>query len=204
VSVSNETVAGLLARIASAGSEAGGGAAAALTAATAAALIAMVGGIATRHAPEESGPREIAGEADALRQRLIALIGLDVDAYRRVLEARRDTAAPRAAAIRDALVRATEVPLEVATASARLLEHCVALLASARPGTRSDLGVAGLLAAAALDAAALTARANLQALAAPPFVADAGAQLDRLLQHGGALRARLSQAFEGRYERSHA
>ena len=170
----------------------------------AAALIAMVGGIATRHAPEESGPRKIAGEADALRQRLIALIGLDVDAYRRVLEARRDTAAPRAAAIRDALVRATEVPLEVATASARLLEHCVALLAPARPGTRSDLGVAGLLAAAALAAAALTARTNLQAIEAQPFVADTGAQIDRLLQHGGALRARLSQAFEGRYERSHA
>ena len=202
--MATETVAGLLARIASAGPAAGGGAAAALTAATAAALVAMVGGIAAGHAPEESAPREIAGEADALRQRLTALIGLDVDAYRRVLEARRRTAAPRAAAIRDALVGATEVPLEVATASARLLEHCVALLASARPGTRSDLGVAGLLAAAALDAAALTARANLRALEAQPFVANAGGQLDRLLQHGGALRARLSQALEGRYERSHA
>jgi formiminotetrahydrofolate cyclodeaminase len=204
VSVSNETVEGLLARIASAGPEAGGGAAAALTAATAAALITMVGGIAARHAPEESGLREIAGEADALRQRLIALIGLDVKAYRRVLEARRDTTAPQAGAIRDALVGATEVPLEVATASTRLLEHCVALLALARPSTRSDLGVAGLLAAAALDAAALTVRTNLQALATQPFVADAGEQVERLLQHGGALRARLSKALEERYERSHA
>lgn len=203
MSVSTETVSGLLARIASTGPEAGGGAAAALTAATAAALVAMVGGIATRHAPEESGLREIAGEADALRQRLTDLIGFDVDAYRRVLEARRLTAEPRAAAIRDALVGATEVPLEVATASARLLEHCVALLAPARSSTRSDLGVAGLLAAAALEAAALTARTNLRALEAHPFVADAGAQLDRLLRHGGALRARLSQALEGRYERSH-
>jgi formiminotetrahydrofolate cyclodeaminase len=204
VSVATETVEGLLARIAGAGPEAGGGAAAALTAATAAALVAMVSGIATRYAPEESGPREIAGEAEALRQRLIALIGLDVSAYRRVLEARRDTTESRAVAVRDALVGATEVPLEVATASARLLEHCVALLAPARPGTRSDLRVAGLLAAAALDAAALTARTNLQALEAHPFVVDAGAQLDRLLQHGGALRARLSQSLEGRYERSHA
>ena len=151
----------------------------------------MVGGIAASHAPEAPGPREIAGEADALRRRLTVLIDLDVDAYRRVLDARRHAAETRAAAIRDALVGATEIPLEVATASARLLEHCVALLAPARPSTRADLGVAGLLATAALEAAALTARANLRALETEAFVADAGAQLDRLLQHGGALSARL-------------
>ena len=204
MSVSNETVSGLLARIASAAPEGGGGAAAALTAATAAALVAMVGGIATRHAPEELELREITAEADALRQRLTALIGLDVEAYRRVLEARCHTAAPRASAIRDAMVGATEVPLEVAAASARLLEHCVALLAPARPSTRSDLGVAGLLAAAALDAAALTARTNLRALEAQPFVADAGGRLERLLERGGALRARLSRASAGPSERGEA
>jgi len=109
MSTESETVEGLLARLASASPAAGGGAAAALTASMAAALVAMVGGIAARHTVEDAGPRAIVGEADALRHQLTALIGLDVDAYRRVLEARRRTDGTRAVGVRDALVRATEV-----------------------------------------------------------------------------------------------
>jgi formiminotetrahydrofolate cyclodeaminase len=183
---SGETVDGLLDRIASARPEGGGGAASALTAATAAALVAMVGGVAARHAPADAGLREIVAEAETLRRRLTALIERDVEAFRRVLEAARRRDDSRAASLREALIGATEVPLELAAGSARVLEQCVALLPAARPSTRADLGVAGALAAAALEGAALTARANLEGLDAPDFVADARRRLDQLTRAAAA------------------
>jgi len=190
-----ETVDGLLDRIASASPAAGGGAAAALAGATAAALVAMVGGVAARHAPAAASVREIVAEADALRARLLALIARDVDAFGRVVDARRRGDEARAAAVRDALVGATEVPLELAAASARILEQCVAVLPAARPSTLADVGVAATLAAAALEGAAITARANLEGLDAPTFVADTRRRLDRLLEAGAGFRARLPRAF---------
>lgn len=190
-----ETVGGLLSRIARPGPEGGGGAAAALTAAAAAALVAMVGGVAARHDPADVMLGEIVAEAEGLRRRLTALIERDVEAFRRVVEAARRKDETRAAALRDALVGATEVPLELAAGSARILEHCVALLTAARPSTRADLGVAAALAAAALEGAALTARANLRGLDAPDFVADTRRRLETLLQDGIGLRARLAEAL---------
>jgi formiminotetrahydrofolate cyclodeaminase len=202
VSDGSQTVDGLLSRIASPRPEGGGGAAAALTAATAAALVAMVGGVAARHAPADAGLGEIVAEAQTLRRRLTALIERDVDAFRRVLEAARRKDDTRAMALRDALVGATEVPLELAAASARVLERCVALAPAARPSTLADLGVAGALAAAALEGAALTARVNLEGLDAPAFVADTRRRLDQLLGEGTALRGRLAGAVADRMSRS--
>jgi methenyltetrahydrofolate cyclohydrolase len=180
----------LLARIASPGVLAGGGAAAALTAAAAAALVSMVAAVAARHASDSATPSGIAADAEGLRRRLAGLIGLDVLAYGRVLEARRDGSGP--AALRDALVGATEIPLELA---ATILERCVQVLALARPSTVADVGVAGVLAAAALEGATITARANLDGLADPAFVADAQGRLAELRRRGAQLRARLARTF---------
>ena len=191
-----ETVESLLGRIASAGPSGGGGAAAALTGATAAALVAMVAGVAALLALDDAGLREIVAEADELRARMLALIDGDVEAFGRVVEARRRTDDARADAVRDALIGATEVPLALAAASARVLEQCVAVLPDARPSTLADVGVAATLAAAALESAALTARANLEGLEAPAFVTESRRRLDRLLREGAALRSRLPRAGE--------
>ena len=210
-----ETVESLLGRIASAGPSGGGGAAAALTGATAAALVAMAAGVAARRAPEDSGLREIVDDMQALRARMVALIEEDVATFGRVVEARRLADDARAGAMRDALIGATEVPLELAAASAHVLEQCAAMLPRARPSTLADLGVAAALAAAALEGAALTARANLAALdgaapegtgltaranlegvSAPVFVAESRKRLDRLLREGATLRAGLPRAGE--------
>jgi formiminotetrahydrofolate cyclodeaminase len=185
----------LLARIASPGVLAGGGAAAALTGAAAAALVAMVAGVAARHASDDTATVEVAAEADGLRRRLTDLIALDVHAYGRVLEAQRRRDAARPAALRDALVGATGVPVELAEASLRILEHCVTLRACARPSTVADVGVAGVLAGAALEGAILTARANLDGLDDPRFVAETGRRLDTLRRRGAALGAQLAQTF---------
>ena len=189
------TVESLLARIASASPSTGGGAAVAMTAAVAAALVAMVASIAVRYAPGEPALGDLVAEAEALRARLTSLIDLDVDAYRKVAEAQRRSDAGRAAALRDALIGATEVPFEIAAAGARLLEQGATLLAHAWPSTLADLGVAGFLASAVLEGAALTARSNLDALDDRAFAADARRRLDDVLRRGAVVRARLSQAF---------
>lgn len=189
------TVESLLARIASASPSAGGGAALAMTAAVAAALVAMVAGIAVRHAPVVPGLADIVAEAEALRARLTALVELDVDAYQQVIAARRRSDPGRDVALRDALVGATKVPLEIAAAGTRLLEHCMTLLAHARPSTLADLGVAGFLAWAVLEGAALTARSNLDASDDRAFVTAARRRLDEAVHRGAPLRARLAQAF---------
>jgi formiminotetrahydrofolate cyclodeaminase len=194
--VACETVEGLLARIASPDPSGGGGAAAALTGATAAALVAMVAGVAAHREPEEAPLREIVDEMRALRSRMLALVEGDVEAFGRVVEARRRTDDGRAAAVRDALIGATEVPLELAAASTRVLERCAAVLPRARPSTLADVGVAASLAAAALEGAVLTARANLDGLDAPAFVAESRSRLNRLLREGAALGARLPRARE--------
>jgi glutamate formiminotransferase/formiminotetrahydrofolate cyclodeaminase len=206
-----ETVHELLARIASPGPAGGGGAAAALAGALAAALVEMVAGVAARRAPDDARLREIVAEAGTLRARVLGLIERDVEAFGRVVEARRRTDAARAADVCDALIGATEVPLELATASALILEQCASVLPAARPSTLADIGVAATLAVAALESAAITARANLDALAAAPagsasppcfdlepsmFVADCRRRLQELREAGAALRARLPRAAE--------
>jgi len=187
------TVDALLARIASPGVLAGGGAAAALTAAAAAALVSMVAAVAARHASDRARPTGIAADAEGLRRRLADLIGLDVLAYGRVLQARREASDP--AALRGALVGATAIPLELATTCVTILEQCVEVLALARPSTVADVGVAGVLAAAALEGAVITARANLDGLDDPAFVAETRRTLDDLRRRGGRLRARLAHTF---------
>jgi methenyltetrahydrofolate cyclohydrolase len=185
------TIGEFLGRIASASPDGGGGAAAALVGGAAAALVEMIAGVAARHAADPASLREIVGEAEALRGRMLGMIGRDVAAYGRVMEARRRRDEGRADAVREALVGATEVPLELAAMSERVLERCVAVLPAVRPSTIADLGVAATLALAALESAAITARANLDVLDAPGFVADGRRRLDHLVQDGAALRARL-------------
>jgi formiminotetrahydrofolate cyclodeaminase len=192
----SDTVESLLGRIASPDPSGGGGAAAALTGATAAALVAMVAGVAARRSTEDPWLGEIVEEMQALRTRMLALIDRDVEAFGRVVEARRRTDDARATALSDALIGATEVPLELAAASTRVLEQCAAVLPRARPSTLADIGVAATLAAAALEGAALTARANLEVLPASAFVAESRRRLDGWLRQGTALHARLPRAGE--------
>jgi formiminotetrahydrofolate cyclodeaminase len=191
-----ETLASFLGRMASATPAVGGGAAAALAGAAAAALLAMVAGIAARHAASSTAAELAAriSEADALRARLGELIEQDVHAYAAVIEARRLAAPARGDAVRDALVRATEVPLEIARAAARALDAAAAVVPLARPSTVGDLAVAAALAGAALESAALTAGMNLTALDDAAFVQATRAELDRMVAHGAGLRRRITEA----------
>jgi methenyltetrahydrofolate cyclohydrolase len=183
-----ESLEGFLDRLASDSPAPGGGAAAALAAAASAALVAMVCRVTARRAAPSEAMTQVEREADALRTRLIDLVQEDADAFEAVLGARRLPTEQRPAAVRSTLVRATEIPLDIARAAARTLELCDALVARARASAVSDLGVAAALAVGALEGAALTARINLRDLDDPAFVLRTQAVLAKIV--GAAVMAR--------------
>ena len=195
-----ESVGAFLSALAGASPAPGGGAAAALTGALAAALVAMVGRVtAARDATARGTATALAERADELRARLTDLMTEDARAYRRVLEVRR--AAEGRPAVEEALARATAVPLAVARGGREILELGESLAPMARASALADLGVATALAAAALESAGLTARANL--LDAPDRQsADASeAELAELLDGGRRARDRASALVARRLRR---
>jgi formiminotetrahydrofolate cyclodeaminase len=194
VAVTPEPLESLLARMGSATPAAGGGAAAALVGAAAAALVAKVAAVAARHAPGEAGLIRLAAEARRLGRDLTRLIDRDEQAYARVVAAGRRRDGGRVAARRQALARATEVPLHIAGASVRALEQAAAVAGAARPTTRADLGAAAALAAAALEAAALVVQINIAELDGHRTARAAGRELRALLKRGTILRRRLAAA----------
>jgi methenyltetrahydrofolate cyclohydrolase len=143
----------------------GGGAAAALHAAQAAALIAMV-------ARYSDGPRqdaEVVGRvraaADGLTDEALGLAEADTSAFGKVASAYRlprqtpEQKAERSEAIAAALGRAARPPADLMAAAIRLAGLAEDLLPSANRNVISDLAAA----AAAISAAATTARVNIEA-----------------------------------------
>lgn len=70
----------------------------------------------------------------------------------------------RRSAIRDATLRAAEVPYETATLALQLLEHLPGLAATGNANAVTDVGVAGLLASAAAKGAVFNVEINLNSL----------------------------------------
>ncbi len=173
----------------------GGGAVSAVLGACAAALVAMAAGVTARHAPAPVPLAEILAAADRLRRRLLELAAEDAEAYAEVVAARRLPPDRRGAALRSALARATEVPLEVAAAGARLLGACAQLVGRVRPSARPDLGVAAAAAWAAVESATLTARANLEELDGGAEAGRTEAELARLAGEAAEARARVLAAL---------
>jgi formiminotetrahydrofolate cyclodeaminase len=196
--VTEDRLEGFLDRLASEAPTPGAGAATALTAAASAAVVAMVCRVTARRTAPSDDLAQIDQEAETLRARLTALVREDADAFAAVIEARRAPAERRPQAVRAALVRATEVPVEIASAARRILALCDRLVMSARASTVSDLGVAVILAAAALEGAALTARVNLRDLDDPAFVSRSHSQLAKLVGDAAVTRQRLAQVVAAR------
>jgi len=190
------TLASFLDRLASGEPAPGGGAAAALAGATAAALVAMACRVTARRAASEALAAAV-GAADELRHRLMTLMHEDIEAYASVLESRRAPSERRAPLVEAAMRRATTVPLHTARAAADVLELSATLLEAVRTSVVGDLGVAVVLAGAALDASALTARVNLRELAEDDFARAARDTLERLAAGADAGRA-LAQRIAAR------
>jgi len=161
----DETIASFLTRLAARSAAPGGGATAALHAAQAAALLAMV-------ARYSDGPRhdgEVVGRvraaADGLADEALDLAEADEAAFEKVAIAYRlprDTPEQRAArseAIAEALAGAARPPADLMAAAVRLAGLAEDLLSAANRNVISDIAAA----AAAISAAAVTARVNIEA-----------------------------------------
>ncbi|MGH8905944.1 MAG: cyclodeaminase/cyclohydrolase family protein [Egibacteraceae bacterium] len=141
----------------------GGGAVAAMATAMAASLVAMAARLSGRHMEDAA---EVGQQADRLSQRAALLADQDAGAYREVLAAYAlpkeldpDT---RRARIRQALVHATDVPLEVTRVAADTAILGSLLMASGNPNLKGDAVTAVLLARAAARASATLVECNVR------------------------------------------
>jgi formiminotetrahydrofolate cyclodeaminase len=120
----------------------------------------MSAGLSVRQLPEAE---QLAAHARELQRQVKPLGTRDAEAYSEVLIAqalpRDDPGRPRA--IREALSGAADVPLEIATVGAAVLELAAVVAERGNPNLRGDALTACLLAQAAVRAAATLVELNL-------------------------------------------
>ena len=176
--------------LASAAPTPGGGSAAALMGAMGAALISMVCNLTIGRKGYEGIEAEMRGslrEAEALRQRLTAMIQDDVQAFDALMAAYRlprateEQTLARGRAVQQALKQATDVPLACAQACAEVIELARRVAPTGNRGVISDAGVASLVACAGLRSAALNVAINAPSIHDADFVRSRREQLDRML-----------------------
>ncbi len=178
----------------------GGGSAAALGAAMGAALVSMVANLTVgkkKYADVQADIQHILSQSETLRRRCVKLLEEDVAAYTQVSKAYkmpRDTdeqKEARTAAIQDALKGATAVPMELAETCVEILRLCPESAEKGNVLAVSDVGVAALMAEAALRAAALNVWINLGSIKDEAFVNREGARLDALLAGKAGLKEQI-------------
>ena len=185
-----KTLVAFLDELASSSPAPGGGSVAALAGALGAALTAMVCNLTIgkkKYAAVEGEMKKILAQAEEMRGLFTALIDEDTQAFNKVMEAfslPKDTEpqkALRSAAIREATKEATNVPLEV-------MKHCIDALAltqqvaaSGNVNSVSDAGVSAYMLHAAVEAAALNVRINLNNLNDSEFVGWKTDEMDSLM-----------------------
>jgi formiminotetrahydrofolate cyclodeaminase len=189
-SLAELTVRDLTERLASHAPVPGGGSASALAGALGAALVEMVCELTVgRPEYQDVDPvaRQVGSAAGELRTALLKAAEDDAAAYQAVADARglpRESDAGRAArkaAVAEATVTATEVPLRVVRLATDVCDLAATMAPIGNRNAVSDAGVAALLAAAAARGAALNVRINLPSLPADhPLRDTAATQLEDL------------------------
>jgi glutamate formiminotransferase/formiminotetrahydrofolate cyclodeaminase len=167
------SLSGFVASVASSSPTPGGGSVVAHVGALAAALAQMVAGLTAgrkKYAAVDAEMKQIGLSAAELGNTLAALVEADARSYTGVSEAYKmpkepdDAAVRRSAAITDALLGASRVPLETARACAAVAELAATVATKGNTNAVSDAGVAALLAEAACRGAAYNVRINISSL----------------------------------------
>jgi formiminotetrahydrofolate cyclodeaminase len=201
-SLAELTVRDLTERLASRAPTPGGGSASALGGALAAALVQMVCELTLgRPESEDVDPlaRQMGAAAGELRAALLDTAQEDAAAYDLVAQARRlpretdEDQAARRAAIAEATVTATEVPLRIMRLASEVLDLAARMAPIGNRNAVSDAGVAALFAAAAARGAAFNVAINLPSL--PEGHALRAEATRRLADHEAGLAAREHEAL---------
>jgi glutamate formiminotransferase len=178
----------------------GGGSAAALCGAVSAALSAMVANLTVGKKGYESVQAElkqVALKAQAAKDEMLKAVDEDTRAFNRVMEAFRlpggseDQAREKEAAVQQAYVKATRVPLGVLEKSVALLELAKTAATKGNRNSLSDAGVAALAAEAALAGARFNVLINLPNIRDDMFRDDVKRRAQALLEQGLALAAEI-------------
>jgi formiminotetrahydrofolate cyclodeaminase len=184
--LSDLSLTALLEDLAAAREAPGSGSAMAVTLALAAATVQMAARLSLETWGEAGGA---AAQAEALRERALALADEDAEAYRAALEARASQPADKPERRDWALGRATaaaaEPPLAIGRVAADLAELCREAVEKVEPRVRPDVVVAAGLAAAVARGAHELVAANLTAVPGDPRVIEA----DRLAAAAAAAAA---------------
>lgn len=180
----------------------GGGGAAAVTGAMGAALVSMVCNLTIgrqRYAQAENEMRELLDRAESLRAELQELAEDDVAAFNRLSAAYKlprvteSDIAIRRDAIQASLKRATEVPLRTARAAAAILPLCPPVAERGNQAAVSDIGVAALLAHAAVQSALLNVEINLRTIDDSLYTNQVRSEVARLTEHLGVEAEQVNQ-----------
>jgi len=159
----------------------GGGSVSALSGALAAGLVTMVCDLTIgkkRYAKIEDEIREYRVQAEALRSRLQELLQADVEVYGQLAAAYKlpreteEEQADRYAAIQEATVEATKVPLEIAEIAAKVVVLSGPVAEKGSKVAVSDAGIAALLGEAAVHSALLNVQINLATLDDEYFIRE--------------------------------
>jgi formiminotetrahydrofolate cyclodeaminase len=196
-SFSETTLAGFLEELASAAATPGGGCASALSGALAAGLVAMVArntAQSAAFAERAASMEEITAEADGLRRALEELVDADAAAFEQVMAAFRlpkdtpEQKAERSQAIENGYKGAVDPPAGVCRHALRVLELAALVAEQGNPKVVSDVGVAALLAASALDGAALNVEINLASIKDDDYRTAHAEAVRRLGEEAAGLR----------------
>ena len=195
----DDTINDYLSRLAERTAAPAGGATAAMNAAQAAALLAMTARYCDgpTHAGHAEAVGDVLAEADRLRDKCVALMAADGEAYGSVMAAYRlpkdteELRAARSTAIAGALVTAAGPPAEVIAAGARLLELAQVLEPIVSRSIAPDVAAA----AEAIRAAVATSRTNVEANLSGVTDPAARDRLTRVITGVAALEAQAGQVI---------
>jgi formiminotetrahydrofolate cyclodeaminase len=185
----------------------GGGCASALAGALAAGLAAMVArttAASKKFADRAEQMNAIAAEADRLRVEFLTLVDEDARAFDQVMAAFRlpketpEQQVPRSQAIQQAYKAAVEPPMKVCTRSVRVLELALQVAEHGNPSAASDAGVGALLAATALEGAALNVQINLGTIKDEAFRRIQEEKVGGARAQGQALRDKVLAEVRGK------
>ena len=202
--LASRTLGGFVDAVSEATPAPGGGSVAAAVGALGAALTSMVAGLT--HAKKGMEDRretmeDLGRRAQALKDRLLAAVDEDTEAFEAVLAAIRmprktdGEREARDAAMAEANLRATLVPLEVMETAGEVLELARVAVELGNPSSVTDGAVGAECAATAVEGASMNVRINLQGLEGD--AADIRERHDRALARARALLAEIRPMVEG-------
>lgn len=198
---------GTLEAVAAATPTYGGGSVSALAGALGAALVQMHAGLTVGRpafTDVETEMQEIGQRAESLRASLAEAAQQDSDAYADVMKAfampksTDSEKAERREAIQRALIRAAEVPMQVARLSVDVMELAKRAAARGNPSCVCDSGVASYMAHAALRGALLNVEVNARDIKSPGVSMLLKAEAAVLQKKGEALAKEVEQTIAER------